>query len=373
MKVAILTITDGANYGNRLQNYALQEVLKAMGHEVEAIKRPTYRDKMGVALIEETIKICIKKCLGRKTGESYRQRKRNFARFNKNYVKFSKMSLSNNMAPKNAGELYDYFVCGSDQVWNARIRIVKEDLKNYLASFAAPEKRIAYAASFGTNDVPAEDKALFSEQLKHFKAIGLREYTGLNIVQALSGREDSTVVLDPTMLLTTNQWSSIAQKPNFFSADEPYIVTYLLGGRETAISEYINKLAKRCQCRVINLENEFISESRITEPDAYKVAPDEFVWLIQNAQCVLTDSFHATVFAILFHKPFMVFERKATEHGNNMESRIETLLGKFDLLRFHDEIDHPTKLPEMYDEENVERVLEKERKISVEFLKNALA
>jgi exopolysaccharide biosynthesis predicted pyruvyltransferase EpsI len=93
---------------------------------------------------------------------------------------------------------------------------------------------------------------------------------------------------------------------------------------------------------------------------------------MKNAQCVLTDSFHATVFAIIFNKPFCVFERKASEKGNNMGSRIETLLSKFELLNFRDDIENPMKIPQEYADNKVQHILKGERRSSMQFLENAL-
>lgn len=372
MKVAILTITDGANYGNRLQNYALQETIRSMGVEVETIRRKTFRDKSGINRIFEKAKIIIKRCFGKNYNYYYEQRRKIFQDFNNKYVSFSTEIIGNNIAPNNLSNKYDYFVCGSDQVWNARIPIVKEDLNNYLAMFANKEKRIAYAASFGTNDIPEEDRMLFRKQLNQFKVIGLREEAGMDIVRDLTGRTDAKVVLDPTMLLSSEQWNNIIQKPDFVKENVPYIVTYFLGGRSSKISQYIKNLANKSECIVYNLENEFKADN-IDELEVYKAGPQEFVWLIKNAEYVLTDSFHATVFSILFHKKFCVFERKECEQGNNMNSRITTLLGYFGLEDWSDNIDNPTNIPMEYNGEYVDSVIRYKKQESVRFLKNALA
>lgn len=372
MRIAIITIVDGANYGNRLQNYALQEILKNMGNEVETIQRKTYRDKAGIPYIEEKLKILVKRCLGLKSGEDYRRRKKVFSDFNRKYLKFSSVILKNNCAPKQLNEKYDYFVCGSDQIWNPRIRIVEEDLNNYLASFASSEKKIAYAASFGTDNIPEKYKTVFEKELKTFKTIGLRENSGIKIVHSLCPDAKAKTVLDPTMLLTSSQWERISKRPNFCNQNEKYIVTYFLGGRNEAVSNYINNLASTYGCKVINLENEFILESNISDSDVYCTGPDEFIWLIKNAQCVLTDSFHATVFSLIFHKKFCVFERTVHEEGNDMSSRITTLLSYFGLEECRDNIVAPTYVPREYSGDKVDTVIKDKQKESIQFLKEAL-
>ena len=153
-KVGILTITDGANYGNRLQNYAMQAFLTSLDLDVETIQRETPRDKHGIVLLKHLAKQYIKRLIGRKnTDFALRERKRKFSEFNRTYIRFSNTCLSNNQAPEDLKNQYDYFICGSDQIWNANFDVVKCDIKNHLAAFAYPHQRIAFAASFGTNSI----------------------------------------------------------------------------------------------------------------------------------------------------------------------------------------------------------------------------
>ena len=164
MKIGIITITEGANYGNRLQNYAMQELLESLGYECETIKRITLRDVKGVQLTKQVFKECVKILLGRKnTHFSYRRRKKRFEVFNKKYIRFSCFSTENNEAPSGLKENYDYFVCGSDQIWNAKFAVVNCDLKNHLAAFADPSQRVAFAASFGTNSIAPGYEDVFKD------------------------------------------------------------------------------------------------------------------------------------------------------------------------------------------------------------------
>ena len=123
---------------------------------------------------------------------------------------------------------------------------------------------------------------------------------------------------------------------------------------------------------VINLDVEFIARDNIENENFFCTSPDEFLWLIYNSKAVLTDSFHATVFSLLFHKPFCVFERQAVEKGNDMGSRIDTLLGYFGLERFKDNIKAPSKMPEKYDGRIIDEILKDKREESLAFLKKAL-
>lgn len=371
MKVAIITITDGQNYGNRLQNYALQQLLKKTGAEVVTIQRRTSRDLRGIAKIKKDFKHGIKILLGNPSDKWRRVRRKRFNEFNKKYIKFSNEILENNQAPNGLKDKYDYFVCGSDQVWNAHFDIIQEDIKNYLAFFARSQQKISYAASFGTDDIALGYERIFSKYLSDFKAISVRENSGIELVRKTCGRENIEVVLDPTMMINAEEWAKVSKKPNHISK-EKFIVTYFLGGRGENVKKYIETIEKIYQCKAHNLEIEFKIDKEISSPLDFVTAPDEFVWMIQHAECVLTDSFHATVLSILFHKPFCVFERNADEMGNNMGSRIETLLAKFELLQYRGTLNNMNIYPGNYSGKAVDDILYKERQKSMKFLSTAL-
>ena len=357
MKVAIITITDGANYGNRLQNYALQTVLQKIGLECETIKRSTSRDSSIIRKVGSRGKDILRMVLGKKTNRIYRIRRKRFEAFNKKHILWSNYTLKKNTAPKGLQDHYQYFICGSDQIWNVKFDVVKEDILNYLAFFARPEQRVSYAASFGTSNIQDERYLkLFTDELPKFKAISVREKTGIDLVNRLAGKPAS-LVLDPTMLLAADDWKNGAKKPDYVDSNDSFVVTYFMSGRNAELDAYIDGVKSNFGCsKVINLDMEFIERCRIEDDTVFCTTPDEFLWLISHSSAVLTDSFHATVFALLFHKPFCVFERKAKEAGNNMGSRIETLLSYFELNRFQDDITSPHIIPEKYDYEKVEIV-----------------
>lgn len=372
VKVALLTITDGCNYGNRLQNYALQRVVQNLGIEqVETIRRKTYRDKTLYLKMRTSVKSILKLVQGKPINRAYYMRKKAFDCFNRNYLNYSRLILSNNQAPSGLNASYDYFICGSDQIWNTYFRIINEDILNYLAFFAEKRKRIAYAASFGADTVPEEYSEIFSRELKNFHRISVRESSGMELVMQLSGQE-ATLVLDPTMLLTREEWSSISRKPKYVD-ERSYILTYFMSGRNQQILDYIEQLKQEMHCeQVVNLDMEFIEPESIDNLDKFATSPDEFVWLISHAVCVLTDSFHATVFSILFHKPFTVFERKAKEQNNRMGGRLETLLHYFGLEEFKNSFDTPFRFPIPYDYDNVDNILDNARVSSLQFLEEAM-
>ncbi len=372
MKVAILTITDGQNYGNRLQNYALQFVIKNLGCEVHTIKILTSRDTNKPEKALHDFKQIIKHLLGYSNATFYqRKREDKFNRFNREYVSFSSQVIGKGKVEQPLQNEYDYFICGSDQIWNTRIEIVKENIMIHLASFARPGQRIAYAASFGTDRIVPEYERVFKKELDSFKSIGVREEAGKTIIKECCGRDDVQVVLDPTMMLSSVQWTGIERKPEY-SLGNRYVFTYFLGGRNEKISRYIAEIQEKYHAEVVNLDFEFLEDGRIENKAWFCTSPDEFVWLVHHACCVLTDSFHATVFAILFHKPFAVFQRRPEEKDNEMGSRIDTLLNMFSLNKFQGDIAAPGVNPGEYDENMVDKILKERQESSIRFLKDAL-
>ena len=145
-------------------------------------------------------------------------------------------------------------------------------------------------------------------------------YALAELIEQLTGRKVE-VVADPTMLVAAEKWREIARKPSWLKGDEQILTTYFLGKRP---DEIINRLADEYGLKVVNILDEHVFEH-------YAVAPEEWLWLIDHAKLMYTDSFHGTVFSILFRRPFVVAERIEAGCASKMTSRIDTLLGKFAL------------------------------------------
>lgn len=369
-QVAIITITDGCNYGNRLQNYALQTALEKSGAKVETLRRKNYHDAIDLKL-KVTCKTFIKIILGKDMETARRSRKRNFREFNSQYVNFSKYTLQKNRAPKNLATHYDAFFVGSDQVWNPAFRLIREDIDNYFASFAPKEKKFSYAASFGISEIPAQYTDYYCEKLSSFCRISVREDQGIDIVSSLSG-ETAESVCDPTLLLNTAEWNVIMEKPSWVTQGR-YLVTYFLGEISEDVHQSIKTYTKQKNLKVISLQSEFIKGRDIIDQDSFAASPQQFLWLIAHSECVLTDSFHACVFSILYRRPFQVFSRKAFEENNKMESRLESLLSKFELQNRMCEGELiKNLLTEPLDDDTIERVLSMEQEKGYSFIQECL-
>lgn len=327
LKIANLTLDGYFNYGNVLQRYAVCNLLMGLGAEVVSLwfspqagflpylqsHYPWMKDswdwktwvKLGINWKGATHKMFS----GQNAWEAARSAV--IKSFVDRYipmrydVDFSKVA-----------DEYDYFVVGSDQVWNPNFA----GFEKFFMKFASMEKRIAYAASISCPEIPQDKFQAFIDGVNGMKEISVREQAGADLIQQLTGRRVQ-VVADPTMLVTAEDWRSIARKPSWLKGDEQLLVTYFLGKRPDSV---IASIARENGLQIVNMLDERVFEH-------YAIAPEEWLWLIDHARFMYTDSFHGTVFSILFRTPFVVTERVDAGCASKMTSRIDTLLAKFDL------------------------------------------
>lgn len=352
-KVGIITISDYNNYGNRLQNYAVQEVIKKLGlypdsiQNIDGIYKKNYIKVFKYNLLNFIKYIYPKR--------KYK-RNRNFLKFNKN-IKKSKFLIDKSHIDNKINDYYDYFVVGSDQVWNPNF----DRLSNLdLLEFATDNKKISFSASFGVSNLLDCYNNKIRKSIGKFKALSVREDAGKKIVEDITGRKDVQVLVDPTMLLTAEEWDKVSKKPDKLKS-EKYILNYFLGELSEARKKEINRIAKENDCEVINLLDK-------NDP-FYCTGPAEFLYLEKNAFLICTDSFHSSVFAILYNRPFIVFNRE--ENIASMNSRIETLINKFNLKNREYNEKEITKENLEHDYTEAYQILKKEKEKSIEFLKKA--
>lgn len=344
-KLGIITIYN-SNYGNRLQNYALQEVLRNNGYEVETIKNcmllNIYKGRFNYFLRR------VKSILGKNDFYDGYSREKYFKKFNKN-IKFNKKYFTWNAMKKFNN--YDCLIVGSDQVWNPK----NGRLTNFdLATFGT-KKKISYAASIGLSSLSDDSLKKLKNGLKDFDAVSIREEEGKKILQSIEIKAD--VHIDPTMLLSSSEWDKISVKPEFYNGNK-YILLYYLGELSTARRKEIERIAKEKNYEIINI----LDKNSIY----YNCGPSEFLWLEKHAELICTDSFHSSVFAIIYNRPFIIFEREQSGMGK-MNSRIDTLIDKFKLKNriFNCNITREN-LDADYSE--AYKILEKEKKKSLDYL-----
>lgn len=352
-KIGVITINDFNNYGNRLQCYALQCYLENLGYIVENIYNVYHCD----SLIVNRGKMLIRQLRNFSKRETIAIRKQNFDKFNE-YIKFSKECIINGQYNKDLNEEYDFFITGSDQVWNP---CDSGRSKVDFLTFASNEKKIAFSASIGVDKLPDDAIDKYQQYLKNYKSISVREESAKRIVEDLTNRKDIEVLVDPTMLLTAQEWEALSQKPDI-SYNSKYILTYFLGGSKKW-EDVIKRIAKKYSCEIIDIYDK--------NSIFYTCGPQHFLNLEKNAFLICTDSFHSVVFSFLFDKPFIVFDRENTKI--DMNSRMETLLTKFRLQQNRYVANRDLDAYFRWDYSEGYGILQQEREKARQFLAHALS
>ena len=369
-KVDILTLSGYHNYGNRLQNYALQEVIKNFSEEVETLILPkacvqssgTFNKikKVFSYPLSKTVKVATRKLNNKIRIVRYKgildQRENKFKQFSKKYINEKHINSFDEL--KQIAKDTDYFVVGSDQVWNPNY--IKHQEQYYFLQFVEEEKRIAYAPSFGISEIPEDVKPQYKEWLSSIPYISVREKEGAKIIKQLTGR-DAPVLVDPTLLLTKDEWLKIS-KVHAYKPSSKYLISYFWGKIPTERKTLIKQIAKKYNLEIVSIAD-------LKDKKTYISDPSEFIDYINSASLVLTDSYHGTIFSILMETPFFVFERIG---GHSMYSRIETLLELTEFFgREEKDIDLNKDILNI-DFSHVKGILEKERKKSFDFLSEAM-
>jgi hypothetical protein len=364
LKIAISTLVGYFNYGNRLQNYALQEVLKDLGNNVVTIR--DYTDIQQHRSLKERIITSLRdrsfaKKLFSKMNFNEKQKNKKmdserecvFRKFTDEYINESGFFIDQGTKDFSFDDEFDCYVIGSDQVWNYSFPTFSE--LNFVSYSNKP--KISYAASFGVDAIPDSYKSLYRKGLDKLSYISVREYAGKDIVKSII-HKDVDVVLDPTLLLSKSKWEKLIKNSVVYK--KRYILTYFLEEVSEDDKKYIYGFAKSK-----NLEVKRLYCRRDT--DNWSAGPKEFVNLISQCEMLFTDSFHGSVFAIIFEKQFEVFSRNG--YGPSMNSRIETLLNDFNISdRWHSSNNKEKKI----DYSEVKKILQNKREKSFNYLNEAL-
>ena len=337
-KVGIVTIIDYQNFGNRLQNYALQESIKLLDFDVSTFSNISslqfYKSNAVPFSINSLLsfKFYFKKFRNFFIKMStfflnYKKkiREKRFLLFTENFIhqfaNFSKFEIFN------LDSYFDFFVVGSDQIWNPIYR--HGNPFDFLA-FAKNKKKIAYSPSFGISSIPELFVDFYSKSLSSFHKLSVREFDGSKIILKLTGRK-AEVLLDPTFLLKEKDWNLI-KKPHIHKPSSIYILTYFLGKKDFRVNNFINKININNLYKIVDLGD--LSNSKYFNTD-----PSEFLDFINSASLILTDSYHGTIFSLIYRKPFVIFDR--LDNGPKINSRFETLDALFQLNhRFINKVDY---------------------------------
>lgn len=314
MKIGIITQPLHYNYGGLLQNYALQQVLKNMGHEVVTLDQHNPKTKVW-KIYASWLKTFIVNLFVKDKKRQYsyllnksqeRYIKQHTDDFIRKYIKHSgKLNTKNDFLNYSTTSGIDALVVGSDQVWRPRYNM--NILRSFL-DFAVnlDIKRIAYAASFGVDEWEYTEKQTLQSKnlIKLFNAVSVRENSGIALCQKYLECQ-AACVLDPTMLLDSNDYIKLVHIENEKQSDGN-LFTYILD-RTIVKEDIINKVASRLGLQPFSVMPNEVNAKAIKDIDSC-VYPSPTKWLraFMDANFVVCDSFHGAVFSIIFNKPFIV-------------------------------------------------------------------
>lgn len=370
MRIGIVTLPLHTNYGGILQAYALQTFLMGMGHEVEHLQPEVVYVESHPSWLMPLVycKRFLKKGFAGESNIPVFTHPSKWIRINTDAFIASHINpryLTKKGWNEELANEYDAIVFGSDQIWRP---IFAYPIEKYFGSFLGDYKirRISYAASFGTedNEYSGNQQKTCSELLKKFSAVSVREKSAVAICKERFG-VDAKHLLDPTMLLSSEDYLQIFEQANT-PKSRGSLAIYVLD-ENPQIEAFIKK--QSTQKNLIP----FRTNSKVENPNdklSERQQPPVERWLrsFHDAEFVITDSFHACVFSILFHKPFICIGNK-----NRGMSRFESLLNMFGLEnRLVDINDIADYVEKEIDWEHVDSVLAQKREEAFQFLNQAL-
>lgn len=353
-KVGIITIPDYNNYGNRLQNYAVKKYFENKGFKVETLEM---NDKSFGQRKARKIKLYLKKAhltfltflfevFSKGIHSAFRYMK--FEKFTRKYLNVRYIPQWEDAVVTKIGNEYSYIVLGSDQIWHPYVNTTPN---LFFGLFVSPQKRLFFAPSFGVESLSEEYSDLVQKSLEGVENISVREEAGKKILETLTDA-NVTVLCDPTLLLSQNEWSKIAIKPK--GIPEKYILSYFLGHVNQKYTKASERIEKKLESECYRIANKNNADSFIT-------GPSEFIYAIKNAQFVITDSFHAVVFSLIFKKPFLVCSRLNDKgESEGLDSRIDLLLGMFGMeyRKYSENLTYSDLLNPI---DNIERIFDEQR------------
>lgn len=313
MKVGLLTLYGNSNFGNRLQNYAVQQIVNNYADSVDTI----IWDEVP---IKTKISLRIKKRFGIEYLDAFDKKKREiFDLFNEGYIHTRKVKKRFNSISRRIDKQYDFFIVGSDQVWNPEIR--KTDKEIYFLRFCKRSKRIPFSPSIGITSIPNEDREWFKDYVSDFPVLSCREDVGCRLIADITGKECEHLI-DPTLVLDRQTWLEFSAP---IEIPQKYVLLCMLGNTSKEVHDEIYNYSKTNDMEIIDI---FDKRSHY-----FSISPQNFVYLIANSSLVITDSYHACAFSINMKVPFVALDRcdELNSADNHTLSRIFSILQLFHL------------------------------------------
>lgn len=322
-KIMIVTFNNADNYGAKLQEYALQKFLQSNNYYVSVLN---YNNK----LISSQYKLF--KTNGKTIGSKVKSiiksilfLKANYLR-RKSFIEFDKKNINLTVKCNKVKEVekiaiqYDYLIAGSDQIWNPKITGVLDDV--YTLNFKWKNgKRISYAASVGDSTFIQEYLNEFKRKISKLDYISVREVESQKELHKVINKNITTVI-DPIFLLESDDWNELIDTSRIIK--DKYIFTYMVE-EDSKFIKFVNEFSKKTNLRIIHFDQKNKNYNNILKK-CYTKGPQIFLNLLLNAEYVITTSFHATAFSVLYHKNFYVFPHKKTG------GRVINLLSKLELI-----------------------------------------
>ena len=417
MRIKLVTFAPHPNFGTCLQSYALNKVLTDMGQDVEFIYNGREHKPIG---IKGYIKKVIKRLLPSKVRNVIKKNRKQqgivsgvltekppyILELPNNYLKYflSKLPGFSTVYKKykcenlqwqkvyrftfedgnfNMKRLYikrqyaevvddaDVFVTGSDQIWNPYCGGFNPMM---FLEFAGEKKRIAYSSSISRPFLPKEVEERIRIDLGKFQHIAVREQKSVEILRKLLKRDDVQLVVDPTYLLTKEEWATFGQRANFeFKIPSKYIFCYFIGSRKDDYNQMVENVKRQIGIQDVIIIDCVGSDMTYGNGFIYKDGgPYEFVYLLSHASYVCTDSFHATIFSLKFQKE-CAHILKSDDDGdvNSQNTRMFDILKRYGLLYKLYKNDSLEWMREI-DYSVVNEIIDEEIKNSMAYLKNAI-
>lgn len=383
LKVGILTTFFSKNYGAVLQAYATEKIIEKLGHTAEFINYQKTSEEFYIPIftLKEQEKLSLVGKIEQKVRNFFAKlnnnqklsvgsliRNKEFDVFVKDFLKIGKTSYT---SPKEfisdvPHMPYDVYLCGSDQIWNP---IVHNFDDVYYLNFPTTAKKVSYASSVAYNRFTESETVRICQAISSIDSISVREKSTVEWMQPHMEKRVNHVI-DPTFLLNKNEWLTLTSEKHF---DGKYILVYLLNYNEQNKNtvNLVSELARKKGCRVICLPYTSIKFPKDIEVEyRYDIAPNDFIQLLNGAECVITNSFHATALSVNLNIPFFVVS--SHERNKDLQTRISDLLEETGLSNRKIYPDTQSIcIEESIDYESVNLIISKRRNEGIEYLKHA--
>ncbi len=340
-KVALAINYDYHDYGGMLQAFATQRALLKSGVDSEAIDFDNLKNDitkrkwkyflsnlLDISIVREKAKVIekkIKQKLNKALRNNLEKRDAAFDRFCSANFKVSRKFESWKELTESC-KAYDSVIVGSDQLW-----LPSNVCADYYTLSFVPDNvnKVAYATSFGIGRIPTKYEGAYVKFLSRINHLSAREFSGKEIIKKLIGR-DVPQVCDPALLLDSSDWDEVA---SLRIIPEKYIFCYFMGDNPDQ-RDFVKKLAAKTGCKIVallHLDQYISSDESYADYTPYDASPADFVSLVKHADFVCTDSFHGTVFSIIYDRNFFTFMRFKKKASLSTNTRIESLLNTFGL------------------------------------------